>query len=178
MNKSLTILSAPPELPEMAPELAQKCASFDGMDLIRGSVPAVVVEQAKTHLAAMERYHAPAPEGIIEAWCRLLRNGVAAIDERDFSGRLFAIRSVCEDLPAWVWTQESLKLAWKRFRFFPTAQELFEILDDLAQKGLRGMYQVRSLAAATPAQVEHEEMVKIPALPSLRRMQGEHEASS
>lgn len=148
MTRALTIAATPSALPEMPPELAQKCASFDGTDLVRGTVPAVVVEQAKRHLAALERHHAPAPEGVIEAWCRMLRGGCAIIDERDFSGRLFAIRVTCGELPAWVWTQETMKLTWRQCRFFPTAQELFDVLDGIAQKGLLGTSHVRMLAAA------------------------------
>lgn len=151
MSTALTIISAPPPLPVMPPELAQKCATFDGMDLIRGTVPARVVEQARAHLAALEAYHRPAPSALIELWCRKLRGGMAPLGEADFIGRLEAIQSSCGELPAWVWTSETHKLAWRRFKFFPTAHEMFEFLDEIAQKGMRGLSQVRMLANAKPS---------------------------
>lgn len=154
MSCSIAILKTPPPLPVMPPALAQKCATFDGMDLVRGIVPAAVIEEAQRHLGALERYNAPASEGIIEAWCRLLRAGCAAIDERDFSPRLFAIREACEELPGWVWNREAMKRAWRdpRFRFFPVASDVFELLNGLAQKRLRGTAHVRLLANAMPAE--------------------------
>ena len=142
---------SPPPIPQAPPELAQKLGSFDGMDLIRGTVSPVVVQQARHHLAALEAFHKPAGEQQIEAWCRMLRGGTAPIDEREFSSRLFAIRATCEDLPGWVWSRETLKLAWRECKFFPSAAEVFDILDAVAQKGLRGTSHVRMLAAATPA---------------------------
>lgn len=147
---ALTILPTAPTMPEMPAELAQTCASDNGMDLIRGTVPVIVAEQAKAHLAALQAYHAPAPERTVEVWCRMLRQGVATIDEREFSGRLFAIRSICGELPAWVWTQDTLKRAWKKFKFFPTAQEVHELLEDIAQRGMLGFCRVKMLAAAAP----------------------------
>ena len=167
--KALIIPNNPAPMPATPPELAQKLATFDGMDLIRGSVPAVVVEQAKRHLAQLEAYHRPARENVLEAWLRMLRGGVAPITETEFSSRLFAIRIACQDLPGWVWTTEMLKLAWRFMKFFPTAAEAFELLDPIAQKGMRGMSQVRLLSQAKPSRDEDDgDTVRI-SVPQMRR---------
>lgn len=149
MTKALAVIPpSPPTKPEMPPELAQRVAAFDGMDIIRGAIPIHVIAQANAHLAALERFHVQAPPALMEVWCRKVRNGTAVIDEREFLGRLEAIQDVCGDLPAWVWTQESLKLAWRHFKFFPTSSELFDMLNEIAQRGLAGTAHVRLLANA------------------------------
>lgn len=160
--------ASPAPAPIPPAELAQKLAAFDGMDLIRGTVAPLVVEQAQRHLVALEAFHRPAAEGQIEAWCRMLRGGTAPIEEREFSARLFAIRATCDDLPAWVWSRETLKIAWKICKFFPTAAEVFELLEPVAERGSRGLAQVRLLAAVVPVvAIEPGETVRI-RTPSLR----------
>jgi len=135
-------------------ELAQKLATFDGMDLVRGTVPAIVVQQARQYLAVLERYHAPANPARIEMWCYKLRGGTAPISDRDFAQRLEAITEDCGDLPAWVWNRETLRLVRRANEFFPTSKAVYDALSAISNRATLGISQVRMLAGATPASAQ------------------------
>jgi hypothetical protein len=145
----------------MPAELAVKLAAFDGMEIIRGQVSSLIVAQAREHLLALEEHHAPPPPQRIELWARKLKNGVAPISEPEFVGRLSAIQEACGELPAWVWTSETLKIGWRTFKFFPTAFEVFDLLSSIANRGTLGMAQVRLLADAKPAPLS-DKVVELP----------------
>lgn len=140
-------------LPVAAPpaELAQKLATFDGMDLVRGTVPAIVVQQARQYLAVLERYHAPANPARVEMWCYKLRGGTAPISDRDFAQRLEAITEDCADLPAWVWSSDTLRIVRRSNEFFPTSKAVYDALSAISNRATLGVSQVRMLANATPA---------------------------
>jgi len=148
---ALATLAPPRSPPVPARDLAQNLASFDGMQIIRGQVPAEIVEQAKAHLAALERYHAPPPPARIEVWCRELRKGLAPITDQEFADRLAAIQADFGKFPGWVWNSETLSLMRRRNRFFPLSCDVEEVFQPIIQAKMRGMAQTRLLAGAKPA---------------------------
>ncbi len=154
MNQIALIPRTPAGPPAMPAELAVKISSFDGMEIIRGQVPAIVVDQAKAQLVLLDRYHAAPPPERIELWCLQLRGALAPIEEQDFQFRVSAIMDDCGDLPGWCWTMETLSAVRRTTRYFPTSYDVNEILRPIANKGLRGRAQVRLLALAAPAQPE------------------------
>ncbi len=165
-----TLPVAPLPLPTPPAELAQKLATFDGMDLIRGSVSAVVVQQAKQHLALLERHHAAPRPAVIEFWCLKLRGGTAPMSDKDFAGRLSAIVDACGDLPAWVWNRNTLRAAMRTNEFFPTASKVYDLMAPIAFRGTLGLAHVRLLAAANPAPEPDGETVQtVPANDGPRR---------
>lgn len=164
MHELATIPKSAPVAPIAAPALANKIATFDGMEIVRGQVPAHVVSEAKAHLAMLEVYHAPPPIELIELWACKLRNGVATITDREFEGRLEAIQETCGGLPGWAWNMETLRLAWQHFKFFPTASEVHDLIGAVANKAMLGVAHVRLLASAKPAPDEGEAKALPPGL--------------
>ena len=151
---ALAVPQCAPPAPVPPPDLARKIEAFDGMELVRGQVPAAIVAEAKSHLAVLETYHAPPVPEQIELWLRKLRSGVVAVGEAEFDGRLEAITEACGHLPAWIWNMETLKEAWRTVKFFPTPAELDPMLQTIASKRMRGISHVRLLAEARPAAPE------------------------
>jgi hypothetical protein len=158
---ALAILNPPAAVPVCPPALAQNLASFDGMQIVRGQVPALVVAQARSHLAALERYHAPPPLERIELWCRELRRGLAPISDQEFADRLAAIQADFAGFPGWVWNLETLSTMRRRQRFFPLSCDIEDVFGPLVFAKNRGISQVRLLASATPAPADDAPKVDI-----------------
>jgi hypothetical protein len=73
-------------------------------------------------------------------------------DESDLRVKLLSI--AVDDRPAKHFTKESLKLAWDRFKFAPSANELMEFFDDLDSRErteAQRIIQVLDVAAKPPA---------------------------
>jgi len=153
---ALTIPKTSGLAPVCPAELAQKLANFESIPALFGTMPAVVIAQAKSYLAALERYHAPPPPERIEAWCRKLRTFLAPLPEAEFLPRLEAIKADFGHLPGWVWSEETLSLMRRKHRFFPLSCDIEEVFPALVSRKSGGiMIQVRMLANAK-AELEPE----------------------
>jgi hypothetical protein len=140
---------APPSIP---PVLAQAVDGFEPMQTIRGTISAPAIVAAREAIDALARYHVPAPPTLVEFWLRKLRQGVAPISDDDFDGRVEAVQSAAGDLPAWLWCAETLRLAWRAWKFFPTSSEIHDLLAPIAWRETRKLAIVRQIAScALPA---------------------------
>jgi hypothetical protein len=137
---------APPLIP---PVLAQAVDRFEPMQTIRGTISAPAIVAARDTLDALARYHVPARPTLVEFWLRKLRQGLAPISDDDFDGRVEAIQGAAGDLPAWIWNAETLRLALRAFRFFPTASEVYDLMAPVAWRETRKWAIVRQIAACT-----------------------------
>lgn len=142
------IPSCPPPAPARPAALAHAFETFTGMDVVRGNVSAEVRAEAAQYLAALDARNKPAPMARVEFWARKLMAGTPPLGKSEFQGRLEAIFDACRDLPAWVWNEETLRRARRSFRFFPSAAEVFELLNDVTQRELLGTSIIRQLAGA------------------------------
>ena len=71
--------------------------------------------------------------------------------EDAFEARLAGIAFVCGDLPAEVWSSEALKTATGRFKFWPSAPELDEVLRPIADAMEAEIKALDRIAGADPA---------------------------
>lgn len=142
------IPSCPPPAPLRPAALTRAFETFTGIDVVRGNVSAEVKAQAAQYLAALEAQNKPASMTRVEFWARKLMAGTPPLGKAEFQGRLEAIFDACRELPAWAWNEETLRSARRRFKFFPSSAEVFELLNDVVQRKLLGTAIIRQLAGA------------------------------
>jgi hypothetical protein len=93
-----------------------------------------VVTEAQRALPGIEAALVPASLGEIRDWLQRVNAGVRIpLDRDEFDLRFSAIGAVCSDLPAKVWNDETLKTGLKAWRFFPSAADVAELLEDAAR---------------------------------------------
>ena len=146
-NKSMAL--ALPEAkapPALSNDLSYAIDNFEPMALIKRSIPAPTIHEARDALAALSQYHAPAQPALIELWLRKLRTGTAPIAEEDFEARLEALLAAAADFPAWVWSFETLRTGWRNWKFFPTAAEIYELLAPIVWRGQRPFAVLKQIA--------------------------------
>jgi hypothetical protein len=102
-------------------------------DLRSGWRPVYDPEAAAVAAALIAEQKKMAPDGAIAEWLMRLNDAVAAnLEPEQLARRVSVTVNVLgEDLPAYCWTNETFKLASRRFKWFPTVAELSDLLEPI-----------------------------------------------
>ncbi|MFT9441051.1 MAG: hypothetical protein ABF593_04730 [Acetobacter papayae] len=114
-----------------------------------------VVSEAKRILPDLERAMEPMPHdrlGVeVDRFLDMLNAAVAnPQDEQALQMRKMAVAMACEGMAAIVWTPDTLRLAVRRFKFFPAAAEFVEFMEDQLAPLRSRLAGVRMVARTTP----------------------------
>lgn len=128
-----------------------------------------VVAEAKRILPDLERAMEPMPNdrlGVeVDRFIDMLNAAVAnPQDEQALQMRKMAVAMACEGMPAIVWTPDTLRLAVRRFKFFPAAAEFVEFMEDQLVPLRSRLAGVRMVSRCTP----REEPIREPKTPEAR----------
>lgn len=102
-------------------------------------------------LKALQPMLKPASRDKIRSWLvRLAAGTTQAPGDRDFEMRLAAVCLACGDLPGAVWNTGTLMQATRTCKFFPSAAEVYELLERHGSILQRRARALEKIAAAPP----------------------------
>lgn len=107
-----------------------------------------------TTLTVIDTRHRPADDQAIRQWLTRLACAVSnPPNEEDMAARLSAIMFVCGEFPAGCWTDDTLRSAIRKFRFWPAAAEVHDLLKpraDVLAETLRLTHTPRAQESTKP----------------------------
>lgn len=160
MSRELTV-----QLPEMPPDLAHQVETYftpptkwpglveDDPGFVLSGLSATSEgvsyhPQAKHFLEQLEAISKPPKPEVIADWVSFLATGVASPPgPEEIRLKTGALMLNCGNLPA-VWTRETLIAALDKFKFFPSAAEVKELLSGFAEKIQRQKQALEAMANA------------------------------
>ncbi|MFS8371251.1 hypothetical protein [Acetobacter indonesiensis] len=119
-----------------APVLSKELRDMlDKKDFWTNRKPGALVAEARKVLPQLHAFLAPPAQEKLasEIWkfAEVLNAGVAnPLSGEALKVRCVAVEIACDGLPAICWNREAYRAALKRFKFFPSASEIVELLED------------------------------------------------
>lgn len=111
-----------------------------------GRASAADVAEAQRRLQEAEHLCRPPTDRLIASWCARLRTlPKAPPTDEAIAATLIGIITACSDLPAAVFTAETVKIALQRFKWWPGPAEVYELLSEHAKpfkRSLEGLKRV------------------------------------
>lgn len=115
------------------------------------SIPAHLRDRAAAYVARAELQGVPADFDTVLGWLTPLAASVAqAPSPGDFRAKAAAVQMACMDVPGWAFTAATSLAAVRRFKFFPAAAEVRELLMEETREH-RGTVRALKAIAAAPA---------------------------
>lgn len=113
------------------------------------------ISEARAKLAEATALCRPGDPRVIAAWCERLRVLPKSPDNREASQiAAMAVVTACGELPAGVWTAETLTEGLRRWKWWPAPAEIFALLEPIGAPFIRtrdALHRIAQEAARTPA---------------------------
>lgn len=146
--------SDPPSPPTLSPVVRDAVAHY--LNPARGdeprvrSLPAHLRDRAGAYVASVDMR--PADAATIRRWMLPIAAAVNVTPaDGDAAARAGAVALACQDLPGWVFNEDTLRAAVAEFKWWPSAAEVRALVADETREARMTIKALAALAEAPPA---------------------------